>query len=56
MKFIIVGAGELGCLLASTLLERDNDVILLDSSQEELERVSAKLDVMTVEGSCSSVV
>lgn len=55
MKTIIVGAGELGSLLASTLLERDNDVILLDSSQEELERVSAKLDVMTVEGSCSSV-
>ena len=55
MKFIIVGAGELGCLLASTLLERDHDVILLDSSPEELERVSSKLDVMTVEGSCSSV-
>ena len=55
MKFVIVGAGELGRLLASTLLERDNDVILLDSSPEELERVSAKLDVMTVEGRCSSV-
>ena len=55
MKFIIVGAGELGCLLASTLLERKHDVILLDNSPEELERVSSKLDVMTVEGSCSSV-
>ena len=55
MKFIIVGAGELGSLLASTLLERKHDVILLDNSQDELERVSSKLDVMTVEGSCSSV-
>ena len=38
MKFIIVGAGELGALLASTLLERNHDVILLDNSPEELER------------------
>ena len=55
MKVIIVGAGELGRLLASTLLEGRHDVVLLDSSEEELERAGEKLEILTVEGSCASV-
>ena len=55
MKVIIVGAGELGRLLASTLLEGQHDVVLLDNSGEELERAGEKLDILTVEGSCASV-
>ena len=36
MKVIIAGAGELGRLLASTLLTGKHDVILVDSSADEL--------------------
>lgn len=55
MKIIIVGAGELGRLLAATLCEGRHDVVIVDSSDEGLERLKDKLDVMTVEGSCASV-
>lgn len=55
MKIIIIGAGELGRLLASTLCARRHDVVIVDSSDEELERLTDKLDVMTVAGSCCSV-
>ena len=55
MKVIIAGAGELGRLLASTLLTGKHDVILIDSSADELNQISDKLDVMTVEGNCTSI-
>lgn len=55
MKIIIIGAGELGRLLASTLCARQHDVVIVDNSDEELERLTDKLDVMTIAGSCCSV-
>lgn len=55
MKVIIAGSGELGRLLAATLLTGNHDVILIDSSAEELKQASDKLDVMTIEGSCTSI-
>lgn len=55
MKIIVMGAGELGRLLASTLSEEDHDVVIVESDAEEVARVSDKFDAMTIEGSCSSV-
>lgn len=55
MKVIIVGAGELGRLLAYTLCAENHDVVIVDSSLDGLERLTDKLDIMTVEGSCASV-
>lgn len=55
MKVIIVGAGELGRHLAYILSTENHDVVIVDSSVEGLERLTDKLDVMTLEGSCSSV-
>ena len=55
MKIIVMGAGELGRLLASTLSEEDHDVVIVENDADEVARVSDKFDAMTIEGSCSSV-
>lgn len=55
MKTIIIGAGELGRLLASTLCAENHDVVVVDSSSENFERLKEKLDLMVIEGSCSDV-
>lgn len=55
MKIIIVGAGELGRLLAYTLTGSGHDIVIIDNSREELSGLSDKIDAMVVEGSCSSV-
>lgn len=55
MKIIVMGAGELGRLLASTLSEENHDVVIVENDAEEVARVSDKFDAMTIEGSCSSV-
>ena len=55
MNIIVIGAGELGRLLASALSEEDHDVVVVDSDADKLARISDKFDAMTVTGSCSSV-
>ena len=55
MKIIVMGAGELGRLLASTLSEENHDVVIVENDAEEVARVSDQFDAMTIEGSCSSV-
>ena len=55
MKIIVIGAGELGRLLASALCEENHDVVLVDSDTDELDRISGRIDGMTIAGSCSSV-
>ncbi len=55
MNIIVIGAGELGRLLASALSEEDHDVVVVDSDADELARIADKFDAMTVAGSCSSV-
>lgn len=55
MKIIIIGAGELGQLLAATLCAEDHDVVIVDTSVKSVEHLKDKLDLMVVEGSCSNV-
>jgi len=55
MKIIIVGAGELGRLLAKTLSEAGHRVTVIDSSGEELEHFGESADISRIEGSCTSV-
>ena len=55
MRIIVSGAGELGRMIASALCKANHDVVLLDSSAENLDGITDKLDVMTVEGSCISI-
>ncbi len=55
MKIIIIGAGELGKLLAKTLCFQKHNVVVVDSNYEELDHLGDKLDVLRIEGSCTSV-
>ena len=56
MRIIIVGAGELGSLLAARLcIRNEHDVTMIDSSGEEFEHLREKLDLMLLEGSATDV-
>lgn len=54
MRIIIIGAGEVGYHIASRLASEDKDVVVIDSNEKVLSRVSEQLDVQTVHGSGSS--
>lgn len=49
MQVIIVGAGKVGSALAASLLNRDDDVILIDQGEEWLDRVR-HLDCKKISG------
>lgn len=56
MRITIIGAGELGCLLAARLCTRnEHDITVIDSSGEQFDRLREKLDLMLVEGSGTDV-
>ena len=56
MRIIIVGAGELGCLLAARLCTRnEHDITVIDSSGEQFDRLRENFDLMLVEGSATDV-
>ncbi|MBR0128131.1 MAG: Trk system potassium transporter TrkA [Firmicutes bacterium] len=48
MKVAIVGAGKLGTKVATTLLDGNHAVTLIDTDKETLQKVSSHLDIMTV--------
>lgn len=50
MKIIIVGVGKVGYTLARSLSEEKNDVVVIDKSQEALDRAEDNLDVLCVKG------
>jgi len=54
MKVVIAGAGEVGTHLARMLSSEDHDIVLLDDSQEKLNKINADVDLMTVAGSAHS--
>lgn len=54
MKIIIAGAGEVGSHLAKMLSNEDQDIILLDSNQEQLDLLDSNYNLMTYNGSTSS--
>jgi trk system potassium uptake protein TrkA len=55
MKVIILGAGELGKNLASILVKDHHDVVVVDQRAALLHRMQNHLDVMVIQGECSSV-
>ncbi len=55
MKIIIIGAGELGRLLAKALCFQRHNVVVIDSDHKELDRLGDHLDVLRIEGSCTNV-
>ena len=48
MRIVILGAGELGCTIAEILSNEKNDVVVVDSDEAKLEKISRSLDVLTI--------
>lgn len=55
MKIIIAGAGEVGTHLAKMLSNEDQDIILLDNDQKRLDIIDSNYNLMTWNGSTSSL-
>ncbi|MDZ7636517.1 MAG: Trk system potassium transporter TrkA [Bacteroidales bacterium] len=55
MRIVIAGAGEVGTHLAKMLSQSEHEIILIDSEAERLKPVDAALDVLTFEGSATSL-
>ena len=51
MKVIVVGAGVVGYNAALMVSDEGHDVVVVEQSQEKIDRIRRKLDVMTVAGS-----
>lgn len=55
MKIIIAGAYAIGTYLAKFLSRNNQDIILMDESQERLEKLDSNFDLMTMHASCTSI-
>lgn len=55
MKIIIAGAGEVGYHLAKHLSNENHDITIVDLDQNALERVNGVTDVLTINGSSTSL-
>lgn len=55
MRIVIAGAGEVGTYLAKMLSNEEQDVILLDNNQQSLDNIDRNYNVMTVNGSPTSM-
>jgi trk system potassium uptake protein TrkA len=55
MRIVIAGAGEVGTHLAKMLSNENHEIILIDPEEERLKPIDNSLDVLTYEGSATSV-
>ena len=55
MRIIIAGACEVGTHLAKLLSNENHEIILIDSEEARLKPIDSSLDVLTFEGSATSV-
>lgn len=55
MRIVIAGAGEVGTHLAKMLSQDEHEIILIDSEDERLKPIDATIDVLTYEGSATSL-
>lgn len=54
MRILVVGAGEVGQEVARLLSTEGHDVVVIDQDGKTLERVSARMDVLTIQGNATS--
>ncbi|MCK3655305.1 potassium transporter peripheral membrane component [Pasteurellaceae bacterium Macca] len=54
MKIIILGAGQVGTSLASTLANADNDITIIDDDQSRLSPLQEKYDLQVIKGNAAS--
>ncbi|MDY6842763.1 MAG: Trk system potassium transporter TrkA [Thermodesulfobacteriota bacterium] len=50
MKVVIIGAGEVGYNIANRLSNEDQDVVIVDSDEDKVKKVSEELDVQAIHG------
>lgn len=55
MKIIIAGAGEVGTYLAKMLSEGNHDIVVMDTDDRKLSNISSHADLLTVNGSATSI-
>ncbi len=55
MKIIILGAGEFGKNLASTLCSNNHDVVVVDRKANTLDDINENLDVMVIRGNGATI-
>ena len=55
MRIIIEGAGEVGSHLAKLLSAESNEITVIDPYEERLDAIKAMADVVTIQGSLSSI-
>ena len=55
MRIIIAGAGEVGTHLAKMLSNENHEIILIDPEESLLKPIESSLDVLTYEGSSTSI-
>jgi trk system potassium uptake protein TrkA len=55
MRIIIAGAGEVGTHLAKMLSNENHEIILIDPEESRLKPIESSVDVLTHEGSATSV-
>jgi len=54
MKIIILGAGQVGVSLAENLVGENNDITVIDKSNERLQKLQDRFDLRVVQGNASS--
>ncbi len=55
MRIVIAGAGEVGTHLAKMLSQSEHEIILIDTEVERLTPIDSSIDVLTYEGSATSL-
>ena len=55
MKIIIAGAGNVGTYLAKMLSEGNHDIIVIDLDDKKLSNISSHFDLLTINGSATSI-
>ncbi|MGB8492451.1 MAG: NAD-binding protein, partial [Bacteroidales bacterium] len=55
MRIIIAGAGEVGTHLAKMLSGENHEIILIDTEESRLKPIDSTLDVLTFNGSATSI-
>ena len=50
MRILVVGVGKLGMMLAENLSKENHDVVVIDSSEDVIQRCEDALDVLCIRG------
>ena len=55
MKIVIAGAGNVGIHLAKLLAGENQDIVLIDESEDKLSRLDSSFDLLTIQESPVSI-